>query len=105
MELCSVPVKDSNSGVPVNTQKGYWVDEYYDKQIVEEFDLLDIQEQADEVGYLTPREYAKLRGMAPQLIYYYIRNKVVEVELCKCGRKVIHVKTVDRVLEERRRKP
>jgi hypothetical protein len=53
---------------------------------------------------LTPREYAKLRGMAPQMVYYYIRNGVVEVERCQCGRKVVDVANTDQALEEKRNK-
>ncbi len=61
----------------------------------EDFELLDIEDQAKEVGKLTPREYAKLRGKVPQLIYYYIRNKKLELEYCICGRRVLDVATTD----------
>jgi hypothetical protein len=69
-----------------------------------DLELLEIQDQVDEVGKLTPREYAKLRGIAPQMVYYHIRNKHLEIELCICGRKVIDVKTADKVFEDRKRK-
>lgn len=61
----------------------------------EELDRLELQDQADEVGKLTPREYARLRGMAPQLVYYHIRQDHIELETCICGRKVIDVASVD----------
>ena len=51
---------------------------------------------------LTPREYGRLRGMAPQLVYYYIRNGVIEVERCICGRKVIDVEQTDKVLQAKK---
>lgn len=70
----------------------------------EEFDLLDIQDQAEEVGFLTPREYAKLRGMKPQMVYYYLRTGVITDELCKCGRRVINVVTTDEALSSKARK-
>lgn len=70
----------------------------------DDFERLELEDQAETVGYLTPREYAKLRKMAPQLVYYYIRNKAIEVEICQCGRKVINVAKTDVILEERRRK-
>jgi hypothetical protein len=60
-----------------------------------DFELEDIAEQAQEVGKLTPREYAKLNGMSPQLVYYHIRNKHLELEYCICGRKVLDVATAD----------
>lgn len=60
-----------------------------------DLERLEIEDQAETVGFLTPREYAKLRGMQPQLVYYFIRTKKIEVELCKCGRKVVNVETAD----------
>jgi hypothetical protein len=62
----------------------------------EDLDLLELEDQAEEVGYLTPREYARLRHFTPQNIYYHIRNKHIEVETCKCGRKVISVSAADK---------
>jgi hypothetical protein len=62
----------------------------------EDFELLDIEDQANEVGKLTPREYAKLRFMTPQNVYYHLRKKDgLEIETCICGRKVIDVKKAD----------
>jgi predicted site-specific integrase-resolvase len=69
-----------------------------------DLELLDIKEQAEEVGFLTPREYAKIRGIAPQMVYYHIRNKRIEVEHCRCGRKIINVEEADKVFESRKRK-
>jgi hypothetical protein len=68
----------------------------------EEFELLDIVDQAETIGKLTPREYAKIRNMAPQLVYYHLRNKHIELELCICGRKVIDVKKTDDYFERLR---
>ncbi len=55
-------------------------------------DLIDIQEQANEVDFLTPRDYARLKGVAPQMIYYHIRTGTLETFHCACGRKVLDVK-------------
>lgn len=60
-----------------------------------EFELEDIRDQAATVGKLTPREYAKIRNMQPQLVYYHLRNHHIDLELCVCGRKVIDVKKTD----------
>jgi predicted site-specific integrase-resolvase len=60
-------------------------------------ELDDIAEQAEEVGKLTPREFAQLIGVAPQMVYYYIRNGRINVERCICGRKVIDVETAKAV--------
>lgn len=64
----------------------------------------ELEDQAEIVGQLTPREYAQLRGMAPQLVYYYIRQGVLETFLCLCGRKVINVAKSDQALAERKDK-
>lgn len=70
----------------------------------EEFmELMDIADQAVQVGFLTPREYAKLKGMSPQLVYYYIRNKVIETEQCRCGRTILSVVQADEALAEKAR--
>lgn len=70
----------------------------------DELELEDIAEQAEEVGKLTPREYAKLRGMQPQLVYYYIRTGAIKMETCICGRKVIDVRAADEAIQEKTRK-
>jgi hypothetical protein len=64
----------------------------------EELELEDIAEQAEEVGKLSPREYAKLRKITPQLVYYYLRTGKIKEERCICGRKVIDVATADSYL-------
>jgi hypothetical protein len=56
---------------------------------------------------LTPREYAELRSLdtgmiiQPQLIYYYIRTRKLELETCVCGRKVLDVKSTNEFFDER----
>ena len=44
---------------------------------------------------LTPIEYARMRNMKPQLVYYHIRAGHIEIERCQCGRKVVDVKLSD----------
>ena len=68
----------------------------------EDFELLEIEDQAETVGKLTPREYAKIRHMQPQLVYYHIRNGHFDLELCVCGRKVVDVAKTDAYFEELR---
>ena len=70
----------------------------------EDFELADIEDQAQEVGKLTPREYAKLNGMAPQLVYYHVRQGHLKLEHCICGRRVIDVKLADEFFAEAARK-
>ena len=65
----------------------------------EELEIDELEDQAEVVGKLTPREYARLRGMSPQLVYYHIRQKHIEIERCICGRKVIDVGRADRFFD------
>lgn len=54
------------------------------------------REDAEGAKKLSPREYGRLRGIKPQLVYYYIRTKRLTVEVCICGRKVIDVEAADK---------
>jgi hypothetical protein len=67
-------------------------------------DLFDKFEQDDLEGAekLSPRDYAKLRGMAPQMVYYYIRNGVVDTETCICGKRVVDVSATDEAIQTRK---
>ena len=63
--------------------------------------LMD-EDELHDASKLSPREYGKLRGINPQLIYYHIRthsdptkDKHLLVERCLCGKKVIDVKLAD----------
>lgn len=72
-------------------------------------DELIKQMQLDELAdakKLTPREYAKLRSMTPQLVYYYIRTGRIKKESCDgCGRGgLIDVAIADQFFEERKKK-
>lgn len=52
---------------------------------------------------LTPIDFARLVGMRPQMVYYYIRNGVIETEWCNCGRKVVNVEAAKAAIEARRK--
>jgi hypothetical protein len=56
--------------------------------MIEADDLADAQK-------LTPREYGRMRGISPQLVYYHLRVGNLDRETCICGRKVIDVKLAD----------
>lgn len=44
---------------------------------------------------ISPRDYGKLRGIAPQLVYYHIRQGHIDKEKCLCGRSVIDIDKAD----------
>lgn len=66
----------------------------------EDLDRLELEDQVAEVGKLTPREYGRLRGMQPQLVYYHLRHGHIVEEVCVCGRKVIDVAEVDKFFHD-----
>ena len=45
----------------------------------------------------TPIEYARSRSIAPQRVYYMLRNKKLGDERCVCGRRVIDIQEADEV--------
>lgn len=68
-------------------------------------ELADAHEMAQNgSAKMSVREYAKFKKIAPQLIYYYIREGHIGVEACICGRKVIDVKSADDYLAEKEAK-
>jgi hypothetical protein len=61
-------------------------------------DELIAQMQMDELEgatKLSPRDYGKLRGIAPQLVYYHLREGHIKWTHCECGRKVIIIDEAD----------
>ena len=63
----------------------------------------ELQEQAEEVGFLTPREFAKLRGVHAQQVYTWIRKGWIESEKCKCGRTIVNTAKAVEALDKRAR--
>lgn len=53
------------------------------------------RDELEDATKLTPREYGKLRGIAPQLVYYHIRQDHIKKERCLCGKAVIDVQAAD----------
>lgn len=72
-------------------------------QALKSISVEELQEQADEIDFLTPREFAKLQGVRPQQVYTWIRKGVIEAERCKCGRTVVCVSKSQATLQRRAR--
>lgn len=70
------------------------------QRMIEEDELLDQME----LGKMSPIEYARAKGIQPQLVYYYIRSGHIKVEVCVCGRKVIDVPSADAYLADKGQK-
>ena len=52
---------------------------------------------------LSVSDYARYRKTTPQLIHYYLRNRIIERENCLCGRPVIDVQSADAALSEHKK--
>jgi hypothetical protein len=70
---------------------------------MQEDELTDQLEAARSgIVMMSVREYAKVRGVEPQLIYYYIRTGKISQDACPCcGRKVIDVGSADEFFRQR----
>jgi hypothetical protein len=73
--------------------------------LVSQMEAHELEDKADAFGLLTPREYGRLRNMAPQLIYYHLRAKHIEgVDCDRCGRaNLINVEQADKALQARKK--
>jgi len=65
--------------------------------LMRQIELDDLEDEATEVKKLTPIDYAKLRGMRPQQVYYNLKKHkdLLQSERCSCGRRVIDVEQAD----------
>lgn len=65
------------------------------------------EDEKEEQRLMSFRDYAKHRKMAPQLLYYHLRNTKGfwgYVESCECGRRCIVVKEADEFFDAREAK-
>lgn len=75
-------------------------DEFFERMEAE--DAIDAAQAG--LTKLTPREYAKAKGLQPQLVYYYIRQGKILKETCVCGRTVVDIESADKFLESKAQK-
>jgi hypothetical protein len=64
------------------------------RQLIEEDELRDGIE-AGALELMAVRDYAKARGIRPQLLYYYLRKGKLTPEHCPCGRLCLKVTDAD----------
>jgi hypothetical protein len=54
-----------------------------------------------ELRKMSVADYAKARGIRPQLIHYYIRTGKILPTWCECGRKCVDVREADLFFEKK----
>lgn len=54
------------------------------------------RDELEDATKLSPRDYGKLRGISPQLVYYHVRQGHIEKEVCLCGRSVVDIDACDK---------
>lgn len=64
-------------------------------ELIRQMELDELEDRAFEVTKIKPREYGMLRGIAPQLVYYHIRQGRIKKETCICGSSVIDIDSAD----------
>jgi hypothetical protein len=52
-------------------------------------------DETEDAPLITPVNFAKIRPITPQQIYYLIRTHKVTVRICACGRKCVVKEEVD----------
>jgi hypothetical protein len=62
---------------------------------IDEFEQQVRKDELEDQPLITPVEYGRLRGIAPQLVYYYIRNKKLATQICPCGRRCLNKEETD----------
>lgn len=72
------------------------MDDNIDK-VIEQIEL----DELSDAPLLSPRDFAKLIGVAPQLVYYYIRTQKIDTVRCNCGRKTVNVEAAKKFFESR----
>jgi hypothetical protein len=55
----------------------------------------ELADQLETTGTAKPIDYAKMRGLVPQQVYYRIRTGKLDSHKCECGNTVINVKEAD----------
>lgn len=57
----------------------------------------ELADKVETTTHATPIEYARARGIAPQKVYYALRNHrdKLNTEHCKCGRRVLDIELAD----------
>jgi hypothetical protein len=58
------------------------------------------RDELEDATTLTPREYAKLRGIYPQRVYTAMRTGKLTWERCSCNRRVVVVEEADRLFNK-----
>jgi hypothetical protein len=64
---------------------------------IKQAELDELADKIEITTHATPIEYARARGMAPQKVYYALRNhkESIRTEQCKCGRRVLDITLAD----------
>jgi hypothetical protein len=62
---------------------------------------MELDEAAD-APLISPVNYAKVRPITPQLVYYGIRTKKLKIYICNCGGRRISMEEADDYFRERR---
>jgi hypothetical protein len=69
------------------------------------FAEIEADERADRLEQqtkATPIDYAKLRGIRPQMVYYHLRRGNLEWTACECGRRVIMIEEADKIFKAKK---
>jgi hypothetical protein len=80
------------------------MEEHFDATALNTDELLE-QMKLDELAdapLISPVNYAKKRPISPQLVYYAIRTRKLNVYICNCGGRRINMEEADEYFRERK---
>lgn len=60
----------------------------------------ELKDELEESTVCTPINYAKAKGISPQVVYYHIRVGHLKPERCACGRRVINIEEADKLFRK-----
>jgi hypothetical protein len=69
-------------------------------ELLAQMEADELEDKLSEQTKATPVEYGRLRGVAPQRVYYYLRTNKLGRQTCDCGRKVIDIDEADRLFKK-----
>jgi hypothetical protein len=75
-----------------------------DLNIDELLRLMELDEKED-APLITPVDYAKMRPLSPQIVYYHLRQGHIQERRCPCGRKTMILEEADAYFESIGRLP
>jgi hypothetical protein len=71
-------------------------------ELLAQIEADEAADRADVQTVMAPVDYARARGIKPQMVYYYLRTGKLTSSHCECGRRVIDIQEADDIFRKGR---